>query len=337
MFKKTLFLALSASLTLAFFCSGSSLFYPFAIQAAEISFQPEPNGDVTVNCDEKLFTRYILNSKTKPVLYPVIGPGGQAMTRQYPFGDALPNEKADHPHQRSVWFSHGDVNGLSFWHEPGSFGKKEVPFGTIKHVRFNKCDGNTIIAENQWLDMEGNVLLSETREITFAADNQTRWFDWTSTITAQQDEVTLGDTKEGTFGVRVAGTMKVSEKLGGKIVNSEGLTDDNAWGKPAKWVDYSGPVDGKTVGIAIFNHPTSYGFPTHWHVRTYGLFAANPFGLHDFYGKDSGKNGAVTLKKGEALTFKYRVVLHSGDAEQSKIGSLYDGYIKENVIVPERF
>ena len=328
---KKIFLSTLLSFSFAFSC----LFAAVALLnsaspalAAEITLTTESNGDVTVKCDGKLFTRYLLCSKTKPVLYPVIGPEGQAMTRQFPLEEALPTEKADHPHQRSVWFTHGDVNGLSFWHEPGSFGNKEVPYGTVKHVEFKKCDGNTIIADNQWLDMDGQILLTETREITFGADDQVRWFDWTSAVTAQQDQVTLGDTKEGTFGVRVAGSMKVSSKLGGKIVNCDGLTDDDAWGKPAKWVDYTGPVDGKTVGIAIFNSPASYGFPTHWHVRGYGLFAANPFGLHDFYGKESGKNGSVTLKKGESLTFKYRVVLHTGDTKSAKIADLYEKYEK---------
>ena len=103
------------------------------------------------------------------------------------------------------------------------------------------------------------------------------------------------------MGVRVAGTMKVDAKLGGRIVNSEGQTDGDAWAKRAAWVDYHGPVDGLTVGVAILNHPSSFRFPTYWHVRTYGLFAANPFGWQDFQRSDD-VDGSCALAPGESIT-----------------------------------
>jgi len=105
--------------------------------------------------------------------------------------------------------------------------------------------------------------------------------------------VTFGDTKEGSFGLRVNESMKVERKTGGKIVSSEGLEDEKAWGKPAAWVDYYGPIQGETLGIAILNHPSSFRYPTHWHVRPYGLFAANPWGLHDFTG---GKEHNIVMR-----------------------------------------
>ena len=111
---------------------------------------------------------------------------------------------------------------------------------------------------------------------------------------------------------------------GGKIVNSEGQTDREAWGKQAPWVDYHGPVDGETVGIAIMNHPSSFRYPTYWHVRTYGLFAANPFGLHNFVSRD--KDGSHTLQPGESMTLRYRVLLHKGDTEQAQIAEAFKKY-----------
>ena len=112
------------------------------------------------------------------------------------------------------------------------------------------------------------------------------------------------------FGLRVASSMDVNKKHGGRITNAEGLTDDRAWGKASPWVDYTGPVEGKTVGIAILNHPRSFRYPTTWHVRTYGLFAANPFGWQDF---GLGRSGEHTLPAGESIRFGYRVILHEGD------------------------
>ena len=143
--------------------------------------------------------------------------------------------------------------------------------------------------------------------------------------------VTFGDTKEGMFGIRVASSMDVTRKKGGKITNAEGLTNDAAWGKPSPWVDYTGPVEGKTVGIAILNHPSSFRHPTPWHVRPYGLFAANPFGDHDF---KLGRSGAFTLDKGRSITLRYRVIFHQGSTEQSHVNSLYQAYAHPPAIRP---
>jgi hypothetical protein len=125
------------------------------------------------------------------------------------------------------------------------------------------------------------------------------------------------------FGVRVASSMDVDRKLGGRITNAEGLTDAGAWGKASPWVDYTGPVEGKTVGITIMNHPRSFRYPTTWHVRTYGLFAANPFGWHDF---GLGKTGEHTLEAGQELWFGYRVILHEGKTDASRIAEAFEGY-----------
>src|SRR6185295_7073001 len=136
-------------------------------------------------------------------------------------------------------------------------------------------------------------------------------------------EVVFGDTKEGSFGVRMASSIRVDSKQGGEIVNSDGLTNQAAWGKPAAWVDYHGPVDGETWGIAILNHPSSFRYPTYWHVRTYGLFAANPFGIHDFTGST---DGSFTLAAGKSIELKYRVLLHKGDEKSGNVAEAFATY-----------
>src|SRR5262249_14260999 len=136
------------------------------------------------------------------------------------------------------------------------------------------------------------------------------------TLKATAGPVTFGDTKEGMFGLRVASSMDVKNKKGGKITNAEGITDDDAWGKESPWVDYTGPVEGKTVGVAILNHPDSFRFPTTWPVRTYGLFAANPFGGHDFGQKRSGEH---VVPAGGSIRFAFRVILHEGDTASAHL------------------
>lgn len=290
--------------------------------AAEITVDKSDNGAV-VKIDGQRFTEYVAKSGTKPILWPVIGPTGKAMTRSWPMNaDAPPSEKRDHPHHRSFWFTHGEVNGVDFWSE----GKNA---GRIVHREFARLASQptpTIIAINDWQDRDGKKVCEERQTITFGADDGRRWIDFTTAVTASEGPLTFGDTKEGSFGVRVAGTMKVDAKQGGKIVNSEGQTDGGAWGKPAAWVDYHGPVEGETLGIAILDHPSNFRHPTPWHVRTYGLFAANPFGLHDFAGGDKNVDGKHAIAQGETLTLRYRVVLHKGDEKEGRVAEAFAAF-----------
>ena len=128
------------------------------------------------------------------------------------------------------------------------------------------------------------------------------------------EPVRFGDTKEGGLcSVRVASALE--EKRGsGKITNGSGGQGEAAcWGKPAPWCDYSGTLAGKQVGIAILDHPGNFRYPTTWHVRAYGLMTANPFGI-SYFTNDKTQDGSYTWRKGEVAEYRYRVVLHSGDA-----------------------
>jgi hypothetical protein len=290
--------------------------------AAEFTVEKSDAG-LTIKRDGQLVTRYITKSGAKPILWPIVGPTGKELTRGWPMRDALDFERQDHIHHRSFWFTHGDVNGIDFWSESGKN-------GTIVHREFIKHEGGpvaTIVARNDWLGPDGKKVCEELQTLRFGGQGDQRWIDFDSTLTATEGPVKFGETKEGSFGIRVHETMKVDAKQGGRLVNSEGEADVAAWSKPAAWVDYHGPVDGETVGVAILNHPSSFRFPTTWHVRTYGLFAANPFGGKDF--KQADKYGAHTLAKGESLTLRYRLVLHKGDEKEGKIAEAFAEYAQE--------
>jgi hypothetical protein len=282
------------------------------------------DGGVKVKVGDQPFTTYVFESRVKPILWPVIGPTGKEMTRAWPMRPGNPDEKTDHPHQRSFWFTHGEVNGIDFWAETAKVQ------GRIEHKELVKAEGGktgTIVTRNEWVGPDGGKVLTDERTLHFGADADSRWIDFDVTLSAVADEVKFGDTKEGSFGLRIAESMRTDRKLGGKIITSEGLEDDKAWGKPAAWVDYHGPVEGETLGIAIFNHPSSFRYPTGWHVRTYGLFAANPFGNGDFRGEQV--ETSHTMKKGESLTLRYRVIFHKGDEKAGKIAEAFAKYAKE--------
>lgn len=315
---------MSRRLAMIVFPAIAALLFSVDPLAAEVTAEVDGH-KVVVKVDGQLFTEYIENFDGTPILWPIIGPTGQPMTRSHPMAEGPPSERRDHPHHRSLWFTHGDVNGLSFWHEE-----------TIKHRKFVKIESGrraVIVTENDWIDREGKVVCSDVRCFTFGANAEARWIDFAVTVIASNGPVKFGDTKEGTMGIRLAGTMKVDAKKenpawGGHIVNSEGQVDTAAWGQRAAWVDYYGPVDGETVGVAILNHPSSFRFPTYWHVRTYGLFAANPFGLHHFEGNNE-VDGSHTLQPGESMLLRSRFLFHRGDEKVGAVAEAFAAYAKE--------
>lgn len=297
---------------------------------------------VAVLVDGKLFADYVVGNAPKPVVWPIVGPTGKEMTRAYSMKHVV-GEKTDHPHQRSLWFTHGDVNGFDFWAETPGDGTSKVDakpghprytgHGSIVHREYLKLavenDAAIISTRNDWVAPNGKKQCEDVRTLTFRDQGKTRSIDFDITLKATDGDVLFDETKEGTFGIRVPTEMDVDHKpTGGKIVTSEGKTDKDAWGTRAAWVDYSGNVGGELLGVAVLNHPSSFRFPTRWHVRTYGLFAANPFGAKSFDPKTTDESG-YTLPNGKSITLRYRVVFHTGDAESADIAAAFKKYAAE--------
>jgi sugar phosphate isomerase/epimerase len=276
---------------------------------------------VTIN--GKLFTEYNYQDVPRPFFYPVIGPTGVPVNRHWPMKDINPDEAKDHVHHRSLWFTHGSINGNDFWAEGSGSGR-------VVHDKFLKVSSGPEMGEitstNKYVAKDGEIICTDTRTHRFYNTADGQIMDFEITIHASEGKVVMGDTKEGSMAIRLAPTMRLKGKVGkGHIVNSEGQTDGSTWGKRAAWCDYYGPVDGQVVGVAIFDHPSNPKHPTWWHVRDYGLFAANPFGVHDFERKPAG-TGDITIPAGESLTFKYRFYFHKGDDKQGKVAEHYREY-----------
>jgi hypothetical protein len=248
--------------------------------------------------------------------------------------ETVPGESKDHPHHRGLWFTHGDVNGYDFWaNEPSQKGEKK---GLIVMKKVGMKPGKEtgrIESEFEWRDPQGKPLLIEERTMTFHAHPTLRMIDFDVAFRALDRKVVFGDTKEGTFAIRLAAGLeeKVARSLPdpprtGKMVSAEGAEGEkNIWGKRSPWVDYYGQLGAETVGVAIFDHPQNPKHPTYWHSRSYGLFAANIFGEHDFY-NDKSRDGSVTVEPGKTLRFRYRVVVHPGDTRSADIAGLYRAY-----------
>jgi hypothetical protein len=279
---------------------------------------------ISVDINGKPFTELFLSGADvrKPFLHPLRAASGKIVTRQWPM-EKTEGETKDHPHHRGLFFTHGDVNKVDFWmSDPLAKGDNgaRIALKKVRQAKGGKKQG-VIAADFEWVEKNGTVHLNESRTMTFYADPTRRIVDLDIKLTAARD-VKFGDTKEGSFGIRLNDQIK-EQKSSGKMTNAEGKEGEKAvWGKASPWVDYAGTIDGEKLGITIMDHPSNPRHPTYWHSRAYGLFAANIFGLHDFYA-DKTKDGSLTLKQGETLRFRFRVMVHPGDTASANIADEY--------------
>jgi hypothetical protein len=315
----------------------TSLLFPAALLAAASEVKLSRSADrVRVEIGGQLFTEYIFKDAPKPYLYPVLAVDGTELMRHYPMKRDVPGEVADHPHHRSLWFTHGNVNGVDFWAE-GSPRVGKIVSESVEAAA--KGNLGTITARNKWIGPDGTLHLSDQTIIRFRGTPEARMIDFEVTLHAPAEKpVVFGDTKEGSMAIRLPLWMtpphmssvnkkRVKHEGTGRIINAEGVTNDAAWGKRSTWVDYYAPKDGKVYGVAIFDHPSNPRHPTWWHVRSYALFAANPFGQHDFENlKQQPKAGDFTIAAGSSATFRWRFYFHNGDEKAARIAERYREY-----------
>lgn len=280
---------------------------------------------------DAMFTALNTKGQRLPYLYPIIGPTGAEMTRNYPIKQGVKGEATDHPHHISMWFAHGSVSGVNYWHN-----KKDS--GTVQNAQMiyasDPSPRPVIGASDVWLKGNKEPLADvKTRYAFEVLADGSRVIDYTTSIAPSDgiEPLVFGDTKEGTMAIRMHPALRIKGEVAtGKAINSEGHKDRDVWGKRAKWVAYWGQIDGKTCGIAIFDHPTNLRHPTWWHARDYGLFTANPFGMSDFErGKHKRGAGNHAVKAGEQLDLQYRFVFFAGTAEEADIANKYDQWVKD--------
>jgi Methane oxygenase PmoA len=312
------------------------LFFALVPLAAQVKITQGPDR-IGVEIDGQPFTEFFISSNVpKPFLHPLRAASGTIVTRRYPM-EAVEGEAKDHPHHRGAWFTHGEVNGYDFWANEASQkgvgkGKGKIALRKVGELSSRKKSGSIDVVF-EWQHPDGKPMLTETRRMVFYSHPTLRMVDFDITLRAIDEPVDFGDTKEGTFAIRLASELEepgprsiAKPPRTGQMLSSEGKrTEKEIWGTRAPWVDYSGDIAGEKVGVAIFDHPANPKHPTYWHARGYGLFAANIFGVHDFT-RGSGGDGSMKLDPGASLRFRYRVVVHPGDAESAGLAGLYKKY-----------
>ena len=310
---------------------------------------------VDVLVDGQPFTSYLYSDKIsvlkKPVIYPILSPQGNDVTRGYPLQKRA-GERADHPHHIGFWLNYGDVNGFDFWNNSDAItGDRVSSMGTIYHKAIKNIDNEnaTLEVSCEWVDGQGNVQLTEETRFVFHAGPVSRAIDRITTLTAISGPVAFTDNKEGMVAIRVTRALEHPSKRPVRVTDSEGLAMEvpvmdntgvtgeyltsegarggDAWGTRAHWVMLTGVVNDEPVTLAILDHPKNVGYPTYWHARDYGLFAANPLGQKIFSEGKEELNFA--LGDGESTTFRYRLALYSGKVSPEDMESRYQAFIAD--------
>jgi hypothetical protein len=285
----------------------------------------------------RLLTAYCyFDSTEKPVLFPIKTLSGITITRGYPIAPRE-GERTDHPHHVGLWLNYESVNGLDFWNNSTAIApEKKALYGSIRHQKIlvakTEKDRAVIETLSHWVDIKGAVLLEETTFFVFQKQGDNFIIDRISTLKARAEQVVFKDVKDGLLGLRVARALEMpstqqdnfvdahgnvttvkkmdAENVTGMYVNKEGIQGDATWAKRSVWTVLNGKKDGEEISIAIIDHPKNTGYPTYWHARGYGLFAANPLGQKVF---SEGKEELnLTLKKDATVAFRHRVVIHNG-------------------------
>ena len=325
---------------------------PFAPDGMRVTVTPNESAKrVDIAIGGKPFTSYIWPEQVKkPVLDPIRSAGGTLVTRGWPLAPR-PGERIDHPHHVGLWFNYESVNGLDFWNNSDAIKSSEhSKMGTILHRRIVSAKGGgdrgELTTDMDWVTPSGNVLLHERTRFVFAGDANTRTIDRIATLTAADQRVVFADAKDGMLGMRVARQLEQPSNeplvftdiagratdvpaldntgVTGEYASSEGKKGDAVWATRGRWTLLTGSIGTQPITIAMIDHPQNPGFPTYWHARGYGLFAANPLGQKVF--SEGRETMNFTLEPGASATFRYRVVVLEEKAPADRIEREYKAF-----------
>jgi hypothetical protein len=346
--------AVVLGLLAAFAMTGSALSAGTGKGVQVVADEAHRRVDITI--DGKPFTSYIWpTSLKKPVLYPLITDEGVTVTRGYPL-EPRPDERVDHLHHAGLWFNYGNVNGFDFWNnsdaiKPEARSKMGSIFQTKIVSTKSGANRGELVVESEWINGENQKILEETTKYVFERRGHERIIDQTVTLKAL-DRAVFNDDKEGLLGMRVARWLESPDEKGGTFMDANGnptevkaapagahpatgvyLTSGGVrggavWGTRGRWCLLSGNDGGHTATIAIFDAPKNPGYPTYWHARGYGLFAANPLGRSIFDSKQKAFN--YSLEKGQMATFHYRIALYSGTVTAAEMNREADAFANES-------
>ncbi len=336
-------------------CSCFIIAFGFAQKMERVNVVTDNNAkQITITIGGKPFTTFWYpDTLEKPVLFPIIAADGKVVTRGFPLATRA-GDPTDHPHHVGLWLNFENVNGLDFWNNSYAIPKeKKKGYGWIKTDKIvgeSSGERGILSYHANWTNEANDILLEERTQYIFSGNEHERIIDRITTLTADT-VVVFKDAKDGMLGLRLAHELQIPSGedqpytddkgnitfvkggndtiANGNYLTSEGKTGNDAWSTRARWCKVGGKMGRDSVSIAIIDHPANVNYPTFWHARGYGLFAANPLGENIFTNGKSAKN--LHLQKGESVTFRYRIVIQNGNTTLSpkQIDALADDFAKQ--------
>lgn len=269
-----------------------------AYQVPRVQIVPQADDQVSFQVDGQERLRWHAAPRyPRPFFFPLVGPSGRSLTRMgHP---AAP----DHGHHRSFWWGHQSVGGVNFWEERG--GTQQVRQDAWVHYQDGPDEAGMVVQIGWYDSHKVRLVQQELIAVYRPLAAGEGWLELQTTFTPALDALPLARTNFGFLGLRVAASMSVHYG-GGRLTNSDGGVGEKAvFGKPARWMDYSGPVVGETwEGVTWFDHPGNPRHPTPWHVREDGWMSA-AFCLAE----------AFTLEKARPLRLRYGFHVHARAVE----------------------
>ena len=333
--------------------------------AAHLSAAPTSENTVTIVPNEasnrvdiliggQPFTSYIWpDTLKKPVLFPLRTAAGTLITRGWPM-EPRAGERTDHPHHVGFWFNYENVNGVDFWNNSTALSAtQQAKMGHIVQRRIVQATSGERRGElevaTDWIMPDENPILHEDTEFIFHAAPGLRIVDRITTLTAIDKPVVFKDSKDGLIGLRVRRELEQPETdavtytdasgrpttvkamstngVTGLYRSSEGKTGDAVWGTRGRWTSLTGKVNDEDITLIMLDHPGNPGYPTYWHARGYGLFAANPLGESAFSNGKEKLN--FTLLPNQSATFRYRLLIVDGTVAPPQVEACYRQFLKE--------
>jgi hypothetical protein len=331
------------------------LLFSFRLTAQNVKVVKDEIGRrIEVFIGGKPFTSYCYPADIeKPFLFPVNAPNGSVITRGYPLAPR-PGERVDHPHHIGLWFNHGNINGLDFWNNSSVIPEAEKDkYGHIVVSKILKAESGKkgrIEVLSDWQDNKGKTILTEKSLYIFSGEEDLWTIDHISELTASDGEVSITDSKEGMFAIRVdrAFEMPANESLiftdangkptevkatdnagvTGMYHSSNGKSGDAVWGTRNSWVILTGTINGVPVSMAIFDNPKNLGFPGYYHARGYGLFSVNNLGRRSY--DPTQEAVVVKIPKGGSIKLMHRFCVQSGsEITSAEAGKIFKSFTKE--------
>jgi hypothetical protein len=276
-----------------------------ASAASGLAWDRQPDS-LGLRLDGQMVWRFNFGAtETKPCFHPLAVAAGPVLSCYRP---------KDHPWHRGLWFSWKYINKVNYWEEDKKTGLPEGKTEWRAPLVETRPDFSArLVLDLDYHPTNGPVVLSEHRVITVSPPDKSGAYhlDWDMDFRALGEEVVLdrappvdtnGVNKPGGYaGLGIRGAEDLQEA---QVITGDGPVkyENNRFRGKAPALDFSGVIGGRAAGVAFLDTAANLNSPTPWYViNDPPVYYISPAVI---------TYHSETLKAGETLALRYRVVVH---------------------------